>query len=148
MSSVEISSYEIASILQGLQSQTWTPQNATSARSVGWFKPVSQRLRHQIVNTSVAVGLFLIAIASFYDAWLVYKYRFCITEKNAICRWLISLEPDSVSVFMCTKLATTCLVVVIVATLFRHWRQAGVLTTLSLLTFQVWLMAYLHLSEC
>ena len=146
MSTAEISSFEIASIL-GEIPRPFVLQTRDNPQ-IGWFAKLNSRIDErfwiQVVNVAVAMALFLVAIASIYDAYLVYKYRFCITEENPICRWLISFDPDSVMVFMCTKLLSTSLVVAIVAVIYKYWRPAGILTTVSLFAFQIGLMGYLH----
>jgi hypothetical protein len=93
------------------------------------------------------LAVLLIAVASIYDAYLVYEYREGIVENNPICDWLIRQEPDSVSLFLVAKGAGTAGVVAVLIGLFAFWRRAGVAAAVSLVMFQAGLMVYLHTSE-
>lgn len=86
----------------------------------------------------------VIGVLSVYDAWLVYLYREGIDEENRFCRWLISLEPEHVSVFLAGKLLGTTGVVSILVLLTRYWQRVAVPTVSCVLLFQFGLMGYLH----
>ena len=91
-----------------------------------------------------SVGLLLVAGCSVYDAFLVYQYRDVIDEQNQFCRWLIELEPESVSIFLVAKLMGTAAVIASVVTLAKIWRRAAHASLASLVVFQIGLMGYLH----
>lgn len=100
--------------------------------------------RDHFVNQLVFAALVMVALASIYDAWLVFKFRAVIDEENLLCRWLISLEPEYVSIFLTAKLTGTALVVATVGLLMRFWRRVAVPTVIGLVAFQIGLMFYLH----
>jgi len=99
------------------------------------------------VHFMFGLAVFLIAAASVYDAYLVYKYREGIIERNPVCDWLIRQEPESVSLFLAAKGAGTAGVVSVLIGLFAFWRRAGITAAISLVIFQSGLMYYLHTSE-
>ena len=90
------------------------------------------------------IAISMIVIASLYDAWLVFHFRSVIDEENAFCRWLISLEPNYVSVFLFGKLLGTLGVATVLYLLSKHWRRVARPTVMVVFTFQVGLMVYLH----
>lgn len=90
------------------------------------------------------LGISFIVLASVYDAWLVYYFRSVIHEENAFCRWLISLEPEYVSVFLFGKLLGTSCVGYALYYLSRNWRKVAIPTVTAVVAFQVGLMGYLH----
>lgn len=104
-------------------------------------------LREQIVSCVFFISVFLIATASCYDALLVYQYRTVIHEQNPICEWLISLEPEHVSIFLLGKGLGTLTVVAVLIGLFKRWREVAIPVAVSLVVFQAGLMTYLHGSE-
>ena len=94
--------------------------------------------------TLFSLGLLFVAGCSVYDAYLVYHYREVIDEQNEFCRWLIELEPESVSIFLCAKLLGTATVIGSVMVLAKYWRRAAHASLASLVVFQIGLMGYLH----
>ena len=147
-SSIELSTREIASILAEVQNEMSGVCVDAQRGFLDFFhSPISESLRNRIVTTAFGLALVLVAMASIYDAFLVYKFREAIDEQNPICRWLISFDPESVSVFLFAKLTSTFLVVYFASLLFKYWRRAGVLVAISLLAFQIGLMCYLHLVD-
>ncbi|MDA7903925.1 hypothetical protein N9B31_09715 [Mariniblastus sp.] len=91
--------------------------------------------------------VILIGLVSVYDAFLVYQYREVINEQNPFCAWLISLEPNYVSLFLVGKGLGTLSVMIILFLLFRHWSRLAIPVAASLMLFQVGLMGYLHGSD-
>lgn len=89
-------------------------------------------------------GIAFIVMASVYDAWLVYAYREVIDEENKFCRWLISLEPTHVSIFMVAKLSGTAMVATSLVALLKYWSRVATPTIFALVAFQSGLMVYLH----
>ena len=102
----------------------------------------ARRVTRLLYLASATIGLL-----SVYDAWLVYVFREVIDEENHFCRWLISLEPEYVSVFLVSKLLGTATVVSILVLLTRHWQRIAVPTVLAVLLFQFGLMGYLHVYD-
>lgn len=100
--------------------------------------------RSNLLTRLCYFGIAFVALASVYDAWLVYFYREVIDEENRFCRWLISLEPTHVSVFLASKLAGTALVTAALVLLLKHWARVAIPTTVALVVFQTGLMFYLH----
>lgn len=88
--------------------------------------------------------VLLIGLVSLYDALLVFQYREVIEEQNPFCAWLISLEPEYVSLFLAGKGLGTISVMAILFLLFRHWSRLAIPVAASLMMFQVGLMGYLH----
>jgi hypothetical protein len=103
--------------------------------------------RKRWIHFLFGLAVILIAGASIYDAYLVYKYREGVVERNPICDWLIRQEPDSVSLFLVAKGTGTAGVVSVLIGLYAFWRRAGVTAAISLVMFQAGLMVYLHTSE-
>lgn len=91
-----------------------------------------------------AMCLF-VAVVSFYDAYLVVKYDNVIleTEQNPVCRYLISLDVQNMSVFLPAKFAGTSFVILILTNMYRRERQMWFPVTAGLATFQLWLLCYL-----
>ena len=100
--------------------------------------------RTRLVNRIFAIAVVLVAITSIYDAYLVFHFRASIDEQNPFCKWLISLEPKYVSVFLVSKGLGTLGVVSILVGLFKYWRRIAVPVAVSLVFFQAGLMSYLH----
>ena len=113
-----------------------------SALPVGQLK---NRIQSQaFLGKIYPVTVFLIGLVSLYDAWLVYEYRAVIEEQNPFCAWLISLEPEYVSLFLVGKGLGTISVMTILFLLFRYWSRLAVPVAGSLMLFQIGLMGYLH----
>jgi hypothetical protein len=108
---------------------------------------VGQFRRYDVVPTSVeptnetqvrfvkrvfAIAVAMVAVTSIYDAFLVYQFRVAIQEQNPFCKWLISLEPECVSVFLLSKGLGTLGVVSILIGLFKYWRRVAVPVAVSL----------------
>lgn len=91
-----------------------------------------------------AASVLLIGLVSLYDALLVFQYREVIEEQNPFCAWLISLEPEYVSLFLAGKGLGTISVMAILFLLFRHWSRLAIPVAASLTMFQVGLLGYLH----
>ncbi|MEM7785034.1 MAG: hypothetical protein AAF623_16915 [Planctomycetota bacterium] len=106
-----------------------------------WFRSVSRAKLIYGLATAFIAGF------SFYDAYLVYKYRIVINEQNEFCKWLIELEPQHVSVFIAAKLLGTLCVVLALLLLGRYWNRVGTIATAALVMFQIGLGCYLHFSE-
>lgn len=100
--------------------------------------------RIRIVHRVFAVAVVLVAATSIYDAFLVFHFRVAIQEQNPFCEWLISLEPEYVSVFLLSKGLGTLGVVAILLGLFKYWRRAAIPVAVSLVVFQAGLMSYLY----
>ncbi len=102
------------------------------------------------IQTSIFLGkiytatVLLIGLVSLYDALLVFQYREVIEEQNPFCAWLISLEPEYVSLFLAGKGLGTISVMAILFLLFRHWSRLAIPVATSLMIFQVGLLGYLH----
>ncbi|MFT5300615.1 MAG: hypothetical protein ACI87E_002663 [Mariniblastus sp.] len=92
-------------------------------------------------------SVMAVAMASIYDAYLVYEYRDVVIEQNPICKWLIELEPESVMMFLLGKGLGTLGVVSILVGLRKFWRPVSLPVALSLVAFQCGLMGYLHGSD-
>lgn len=110
--------------------------------------PVGQ-LKNQIHSLAFLEKIYtatvvLIGLVSLYDAFLVYQYREVIEEQNPFCAWLISLEPEHVSLFLVAKGLGTISVMAILFLLFRHRSRLAVPVAASLMLFQIGLMGYLH----
>ncbi len=110
--------------------------------------PIGQ-LKNQIQSSAFLEKIYaatvgLIGLVSLYDAFLVYRYREVIEEQNPFCAWLISLEPECVSLFLVGKGLGTLSVMAILFLLFRHWSRLAVPVAASLMLFQIGLMGYLH----
>ncbi len=100
--------------------------------------------RVRLKNRVFAIAVTLVAITSIYDAFLVYHFRQSIDEQNPFCAWLISLEPEYVSVFLLSKGLGTLFVVSILIGLFKYWRPVAIPVALFLVLFQAGLMSYVH----
>ena len=116
--------------------------NARSA--AGTISELSDDSRSQMNRHVFWVAVILVVAASIYDAFLVYHYRLAIEEQNPLCAWLISLEPDHVSVFLLGKGLGTILVATVLVSLFRFWKPVATPVALALVLFQAGLMVYLH----
>lgn len=104
------------------------------------IKNSHSRLSHRVF----AIAVFLVVATSIYDAFLVYRFRVAIDEQNPFCDWLISLEPEYVSVFLLSKGLGTMGVASILVGLFKYWRRVAFPVAVSLVFFQAGLMSYLH----
>ena len=82
-----------------------------------------------------------------YDAYLVFHFRKTIDEQNPFCAWLITLEPEFVSVFLLGKCLGTIGVVSAMIGLFKYWRRVAFPVAVSLVVFQIGLMSYLHCTD-
>lgn len=115
------------------------------ALTVGQFRNQSES--SAFLKKTYSVIVVLIGLFSFYDAFLVYQYREVIDEHNPFCAWLISREPDYVSLFLIGKGLGTLSVMMVLFFLFRHWSRLAVPVAASLMLFQIGLMGYLHGSD-
>jgi hypothetical protein len=117
------------------------------ALPVGQFKIKSRTESSVCLKKVYSSIVVLIGLVSLYDAFLVYQYRQVIDEQNPFCAWLISLEPDCVSLFLAGKVLGTLSVMAILFFLFRHWSRLAVPVAASLMVFQIGLLGYLHGSD-
>ena len=117
------------------------------ALPVGQFKIKSRTESSVCLKKIYSSIVVLIGLVSLYDAFLVYQYRQVIDEQNPFCAWLISLEPDCVSLFLAGKVLGTLSVMAILFFLFRHWSRLAVPVAASLMVFQIGLLGYLHGSD-
>ena len=113
----------------------------------GQFKIKSRTESSAYLKKIYSSIVVLIGLVSLYDAFLVYQYRQVIDEQNPFCAWLISLEPDCVSLFLAGKVLGTLSVMAILFFLFRHWSRLAVPVAASLMVFQIGLLGYLHGSD-
>lgn len=87
-----------------------------------------------------------IGTVSAYDAWLVVltKAEILLMERNPVCRYLIKLEPEYLSVFLPAKSAGTIAVLAILFWLYSRRRWHALSAASGVAAYQFGLLLYLH----
>ena len=91
---------------------------------------------------------WFIALVSLLDLHLTIHFRDSILmlEESLLCRTLIMLDPDELSVFIPAKLTGTALCLAILRTIYRRLREHSMIIVSGVAGFQSWLLIYLTLA--
>jgi hypothetical protein len=86
-----------------------------------------------------------IGLASMYDAYLVHHFIDSIPqlERNPVCRFLIMLDTEHLSVFLPAKAVGTLIVLSILRLIFLRCREFSLPITGGVAAYQAGLMVYL-----
>ena len=85
-----------------------------------------------------------IGLASMYDAYLVHQFIDSISdmEQNPLCRYLIMLDREHLSVFLPAKAAGTLIVLSVLRLIFVRRREYCLPITGGVAAYQAGLMVY------
>lgn len=107
-------------------------------------RPVSAPLSSKATLWFWALWTF-IGLVSMFDAYLVHRFIDSIVEmeENPVCRFLITLDTENLSVFLPAKALGTLLVLSILRLIFLRRREYSLTITSAVAAYQAGLMLYL-----